>query len=88
MNVPNSIQFMLEIVKDMMHTIKESKKSVLVHCHAGYGRTGIVLACYLIFTTNKTVKEVASEIRAVRQECIQKKTQLAYCETFKECNFI
>ncbi len=85
MNVPNSIQFMLDIVKDMMHSVKDKKKSVLVHCHAGYGRTGIVLACFIIYSSNKSVGEVVNEIRSIRRECIQKKAQKKYCETFKEC---
>ncbi len=87
MNVPDSIPFMLEIVKDMLKCVKEEGKKVLVHCHAGYGRTGIVLACYLIFTTTKSVDKIVKEIRAVRSQCIQKKSQLEYCKTFKSCKF-
>jgi len=85
MNVPESIPFMVEIVKDMVKTTKEENRFVLVHCHAGYGRTGIVLACYMIFTTTKTVEQVVKEIRAVRGDCIQKSSQMEYCRTFKTC---
>ncbi len=85
MNVPNSIPFMLDIVKDMIQTIKFEKRKALVHCHAGYGRTGIVLACYMIFTTTKTAEEIVKDIRKVRNECVQKKAQMEYCKTFKEC---
>lgn len=86
MNVPSSIPFMLDIVKDMLHTTREEKRNVLVHCHAGYGRTGIVLACYLIFTSTKSAEEVVRDIRSVREECVQKKSQMEYCKTFKNCN--
>ncbi len=85
MNVPNSIPFMLDIVKEMVYTTKIEGKKVLVHCHAGYGRTGIVLACYMIFTTTKSAREIVIDIRKVRHDCVQKKAQMDYCETFKQC---
>jgi protein tyrosine phosphatase domain-containing protein 1 len=88
MNVPNSIPFMLDIVKDMMSTIKFENRKVLVHCHAGYGRTGIVLACYLIFTSTKSAEEIVKDIRKVRNGCVQKSSQMEYCKTFKECIYI
>ena len=85
MNVPDSIPFMLEIVKDMCKAVLKDKKTVLVHCHAGYGRTGIVLACYMIFTSNKSAEAVVQEIRKVRSACVQKSSQMEYCKTFKDC---
>lgn len=85
MNVPDSTSFMLEIVKDMYSTVHIEKKKVLVHCHAGYGRTGIVLACYLIFTTHKDLDQIVKEIREKREKCIEKSSQMEYCKKFKEC---
>jgi protein tyrosine phosphatase domain-containing protein 1 len=85
MNVPDSIDFMIEIVKDMYYTINEEKRKVLVHCHAGYGRTGIVLACYMLYTSTKSAEEVVHEIRLKRNQCIQKKSQMAYIKKFQQC---
>jgi protein tyrosine phosphatase domain-containing protein 1 len=79
---------MLEIVKDMCKAVLKDKKTVLVHCHAGYGRTGIVLACYMIFTSNKSAEAVVQEIRKVRSACVQKSSQMEYCKTFKDCKHI
>ncbi|KAL0490849.1 protein tyrosine phosphatase [Acrasis kona] len=45
---PPSAQVMLDIVETIHNYAKEGKK-VLVHCHAGKGRTGIVACCYLIY---------------------------------------
>jgi protein tyrosine phosphatase domain-containing protein 1 len=85
MHVPDSVNFMLEIVKDMAIAIKEEKKKVLVHCHAGYGRTGIVLACYMIFDSTKSAEQCVSEIREIRPQCVQKSSQMEYCRRFNEC---
>ena len=84
MNVPNSLNHMLEIVKTMHYYIHNKKKKVLVHCHAGYGRTGIVIACFKIFDESITAEVAKKEIRKIRPKCIQNKDQLLYCVNFQE----
>jgi protein tyrosine phosphatase domain-containing protein 1 len=76
---------MLDIIKEMTHTIKHDKKKVFVHCHAGYGRTGIVLACYKVYNDNMTVDEAVRSIRASRPKCIEQKSQMKYCIKFYQC---
>ena len=82
MGVPESLEFMLDIVKEMYHYINFEGKKVLVHCHAGYGRTGIVIACYKIFSEHTTAEKAIKEIRAKRKQCIQKSSQFEYCVNF------
>ena len=84
MNVPNSLNHMLEIVKSMYYQIHYLKKKVLVHCHAGYGRTGIVIACFKIFDESISAEVAKKEIRKIRPKCIQNKDQLLYCINFQE----
>ena len=84
MNVPNSLNHMLEIVKTMYYYIHNKKKKVLVHCHAGYGRTGITIACFKIFDESITAEVAKNEIRKIRPKCIQNKDQLLYCVNFQE----
>ena len=84
MNVPNSLNHMLEIVKSMYYYVHYLKKKVLVHCHAGYGRTGIVIACFKIFDESITAEVAKTEIRKIRPKCIQNKDQLLYCINFQE----
>jgi hypothetical protein len=83
MSVPDSMYFMLEIVKDMAVTIYEKGNRVLVHCHAGYGRTGVVIACFLIYVTNRSVDEIVEFIRDKRPGCVQKTSQFNYVRKFK-----
>lgn len=82
MDVPESMSFMMSIVKTMYYYSKILKKKILVHCHAGYGRTGIVLACYLIYCGNNSVDSIVKQIRQVRKKCIEKTAQYEYCEMF------
>lgn len=86
MSVPSSMNFVLEIVKEMTVSIKEKKQKVLVHCHAGFGRTGIVIACYLLYNTEDSVEDVITYIRSKRKKCVETNEQKKYCEKF--ANFI
>lgn len=58
---------------------------MIVHCHAGYGRTGCAIACYMIFDSTETVDDIVLDIRKVRKKCIEKKSQLDFCKKFREC---
>ena len=66
---------------DLFHFLK---KKVLVHCHAGYGRTGTTIACYKIFDECISAEAAKNEIRKVRPNCIQNKNQFNYCVKFQE----
>ena len=83
MTTPSTINFMLDIVKEMTIAVKEFKKKVLVHCHAGYGRTGVVIACYLIFNSfDKNAKDIILDVRNKRKKCIENSKQEKFCYKF------
>jgi len=50
-------------------------KPVLVHCAAGKGRTGAVLAAYLIKKENFTAEKAIEKIRIMRPGSVQSLTQ-------------
>lgn len=84
LDVPDGMVHMMNIVKKMHYYINELNQAVLVHCHAGYGRTGIVLACYLIFSTMNETQHVVKHIRTIRSKCIEKSAQYEYCQMFED----
>jgi hypothetical protein len=84
MEVPHSMNFMLDIVKEMSSKVYDDKMRVLVHCHAGYGRTGVVIVCYLLYNSNKNSKEVIDEVRSKRKKCVETKEQIRYCQKFEK----
>ena len=83
MSIPTTLSFMMEIVKEMTVMVREEKKKVLVHCHAGYGRTGVVIACYMIYNnSNKEVEDIIKSVKKQREKCIETKMQKKFCIKF------
>jgi hypothetical protein len=74
---------MIEIVKDITIMIREEKKNVLVHCHDGNGRSGVVIACYLIFNSHDTnVWDIIKNVRKHRINAIYTSAQEKFCKKF------
>ncbi|XP_034552312.1 protein tyrosine phosphatase domain-containing protein 1 [Notolabrus celidotus] len=65
---------MLDMVKVMAFALQEGK--IAVHCHAGLGRTGVLLACFLAYATRMTANQAILYVRAKRPNSIQTRGQL------------
>lgn len=68
----------MEVLDETVDYIDEkirTGKPVLVHCAAGKGRTGAVLAAYLIKKENLTAKQAIQKIRLMRPGSVQSVTQ-------------
>ncbi len=63
-----------EAVEFIQKRIQENEP-VMVHCAAGIGRTGTILACYLIKYKKMSVTDAIEKVREVRPGSIQSESQ-------------
>ncbi|XP_057354383.1 protein tyrosine phosphatase domain-containing protein 1 isoform X2 [Manis pentadactyla] len=77
-----SLTTLLDMVKVMTFALQEGK--VAIHCHAGLGRTGVLIACYLVFATRMTADQAIVFVRAKRPNSIQTRGQLLCVREFTQ----
>ena len=64
-----------------MRTQIDAGRAVVVHCQAGQGRTGLVLAAYLVHE-GLSADEAINRVRALRPGSIETFEQLAFVERY------
>ncbi|KAJ7398348.1 Protein tyrosine phosphatase domain-containing protein 1 [Pitangus sulphuratus] len=77
-----SLTTILDMVKVMTFALQEGR--VAVHCHAGLGRTGVLIACYLVFATRMSADQAILFVRAKRPNSIQTRGQLLCIREFTQ----
>ncbi|XP_072521878.1 protein tyrosine phosphatase domain-containing protein 1 [Salminus brasiliensis] len=77
-----SLTTILDMVKVMSFAMQEGKMAI--HCHAGLGRTGVLLACYLVFTSRMSADQAILFVRAKRPNSIQTRGQLLCVREFAQ----
>ena len=60
---------------DFIHERIKNNEPTMVHCAAGIGRTGTILACYLIKYHDLSVKDAIDKVRKERPGSIQSESQ-------------
>lgn len=80
--VPQTEQ--IEKFLEVFSKAKEEKKSVLVHCYAGCGRTGVMLAlAEKLFYTAKDGEEAIKNLKKVRSCALETSEQRAFVINYK-----
>ncbi|KAJ0069717.1 hypothetical protein NL108_012355, partial [Boleophthalmus pectinirostris] len=70
----SSLVSIIDGVKVLTFAVREGR--VAVHCHAGLGRTGVLIACYLIYTLRISPSEAVHFVRVKRPRSIQTRAQI------------
>ncbi|KAM5172907.1 protein tyrosine phosphatase domain-containing protein 1-like [Mantella aurantiaca] len=65
----------LDAVKVIAFALREGR--VAVHCHAGLGRTGVLIACYLIYACRVSAADAIRFVRLRRPGSIQTGSQVS-----------
>jgi len=69
---------------DYIYEKLNNNEPVMVHCAAGIGRTGTILACYLIKYQNYSAKKAIEQVRKKRPGSIQSESQEIAIEFFEK----
>ncbi|XP_068082247.1 protein tyrosine phosphatase domain-containing protein 1 [Anabrus simplex] len=73
---------LLDMVKVMAFALEEGK--VAVHCHAGLGRTGVLIACYLVYSLRVKANDAIRFVRLKRPNAIQTRGQILCVQDFEQ----
>ena len=69
---------------DFIHSRITNNEPVLVHCLAGMGRTGVILACYLVKYQKMSASEATEKVREERPGSIQSYPQEEIISQFEK----
>lgn len=81
---PTSNEYMMKLINIFALTFDTGGK-ILVHCHAGRGRTMIAICAWLIFAENYTAEQAIELAIEKRDGVLTKGSQRKSLKDFEEC---
>lgn len=76
-----ALLFLLQVMDYVTGT--EGRK-ILVHCHAGLGRTGLAIACYFLYTGQYGGRRAVEAVRRDRPGALQTRQQEMFVVIFEQ----
>ncbi|XP_062530365.1 protein tyrosine phosphatase domain-containing protein 1 isoform X2 [Bombyx mori] len=76
-----SLSGLLDMAKVLSFALQEGK--VAIHCHAGLGRTGVLIACYLVYALRIRANDAIRLVRKRRPKSIQTSGQILCVQQFE-----
>lgn len=59
-------------------------RKIMVHCHAGLGRTGLAIACYFLYVQLYTGRRAIEAVRKDRPGALQTRSQEMFVSIFEQ----
>ncbi|EGT47696.1 hypothetical protein CAEBREN_01842 [Caenorhabditis brenneri] len=72
---------LLDIVKVVDFALSHGK--IAVHCHAGHGRTGMVIAAWMMYALGMSPSQAVDTVRSRRAKAVQSKEQVETLHNFR-----
>ncbi|TRY78080.1 hypothetical protein TCAL_10411 [Tigriopus californicus] len=72
---------LLDMVKVLSFALSEG--NVAVHCHAGMGRTGVLISCYLVYFLRVRANDAIRFVRLKRPGAVQTRKQIECVKEFE-----
>ncbi|CAG9571006.1 unnamed protein product [Danaus chrysippus] len=76
-----SLSSLLDMVKVLSFSFQEGR--VAIHCHAGLGRTGVLIACYLVYALRIKADDAIRLVRKRRPRSVQMSCQIFCVQQFQ-----
>ncbi|XP_068624999.1 uncharacterized protein [Battus philenor] len=76
-----SLSGLLDMAKVLSFALQEGR--VAIHCHAGLGRTGVLIACYLVYALRVRANDAIRLVRKKRPRAVQTSGQILCVQQFE-----